>query len=61
LTEEQVLLRTRFGSWRRADRAARRGDRSTRRVPEDIRQLLASHDVLALPFPAEHGGFGADL
>src|SRR6185436_7267821 len=28
---------------------------------EDVRQLLADNEVLALPFPAEHGGVGADL
>jgi alkylation response protein AidB-like acyl-CoA dehydrogenase len=29
--------------------------------PRDIVELLASQDVLALPFPEEHGGLGADL
>ncbi|MFP5343209.1 MAG: acyl-CoA dehydrogenase family protein [Candidatus Limnocylindria bacterium] len=29
--------------------------------PEDMRRLLADHDILALPFPTEHGGVGADL
>ncbi|HYH92146.1 MAG TPA: acyl-CoA dehydrogenase family protein [Candidatus Saccharimonadales bacterium] len=29
--------------------------------PEDLRQLLASHDILALPFPEEHGGLGGEL
>ena len=29
--------------------------------PQDIRQLLAAQDVLALPFPTEHGGMDADL
>ena len=33
----------------------------TGEFPEDIRQLLASQDVLALPYPVEHGGLGADL
>ena len=33
----------------------------TAEFPEDIRRLLASQDVLALPFPVEHGGLGADL
>jgi alkylation response protein AidB-like acyl-CoA dehydrogenase len=29
--------------------------------PTDIVELLASHDILALPFPEEHGGLGGDL
>ena len=62
LTEEQVLLRDtlrQLADERIAPRAAdidRTGE-----FPEDIRQLLAEHDVLALPFPEEYGGVGADL
>lgn len=62
LTEEQVLLRDTLRELA-ADRIAPRAaeiDRSGE-FPEDIRQLLASQDVLALPFPPEHGGLGADL
>jgi alkylation response protein AidB-like acyl-CoA dehydrogenase len=62
LTEEQVLLRDtlhQLADERIAPRAAEI-DRSGE-FPEDIRQLLASHDVLALPFPEEYGGVGADL
>jgi alkylation response protein AidB-like acyl-CoA dehydrogenase len=62
LTEEQVLLRDairELAHERIAPRAAEI-DRSGE-FPEDIRQLLAEHDVLALPYPAEHGGIGADL
>jgi alkylation response protein AidB-like acyl-CoA dehydrogenase len=62
LTEEQVLLRDTLRSLadeRIAPRAAEI-DR-TGEFPEDVRRLLASHDVLALPFPEEHGGVGADL
>ena len=33
----------------------------TAEFPQDIRELLAQQDILALPFPAEHGGIGADL
>ena len=29
--------------------------------PWDVVELLAQHDVLALPYPVEHGGLGADL
>jgi alkylation response protein AidB-like acyl-CoA dehydrogenase len=62
LTEEQVLLRDTLRTLA-AERIAPRAaeiDKSGE-FPEDIRQLLASHDVLALPYPVEHGGLGADL
>ena len=62
LTEEQVLLRDTIRALadeRIAPRAAEI-DRSGE-FPEDIRQLLASQDVLALPFPEEYGGVGVDL
>jgi len=29
--------------------------------PQDLRRLLATHDILALPFPEEHGGLGGEL
>ncbi|HEX5590845.1 MAG TPA: acyl-CoA dehydrogenase family protein [Candidatus Limnocylindrales bacterium] len=62
LTDDQVLLRDtlrQLADERIAPRAADI-DRSGE-FPEDIRQLLAQQDVLALPFPAEHGGIGGDL
>ena len=62
LTEEQVLLRDtihQLAEERIAPRAAE-VDR-TGEFPEDIRQLLADYEVLALPFPTEYGGVGADL
>jgi len=62
LTEEQVLLRDtiqQLAEERIAPRAAEI-DRSGE-FPEDIRQLLAAQDVLALPFPEQYGGVGADL
>ena len=62
LSEEQVLLRDtirQLAFERIAPRAADI-DRSGE-FPEDIRQLLAEQDVLALPYPAEHGGLEADL
>ena len=62
LSQEQVLLRDTLRALadeRIAPRAAEI-DKSAE-FPEDIRQLLASHDVLALPYPVEHGGLGADL
>src|SRR5829696_2310762 len=62
LTEEQVLLRDtvrQLADERIAPRAAEID--STGEFPEDIRQLLAKQDVLALPFPEQYGGVGADL
>ncbi len=62
LTEEQELLRDAVRTLaveRVAPRAAEI-DR-TGEFPEDLRQLLAAQDILALPFPAEHGGLGVDL
>jgi alkylation response protein AidB-like acyl-CoA dehydrogenase len=62
LTEEQLLLREAvrvLADERVAPRAAaidREGE-----FPQDIRQLLAEHDVFAIPFSERHGGLGADL
>jgi alkylation response protein AidB-like acyl-CoA dehydrogenase len=62
LTEEHEMLRDAvrvLADERVAPRAAdidRTGE-----FPEDLRQLLASHDILALPFPAVHGGLGGEL
>jgi alkylation response protein AidB-like acyl-CoA dehydrogenase len=33
----------------------------TGEFPEDLRKLLATHDILALPFPERHGGLGGEL
>src|SRR4051812_3547748 len=62
LTEEQVLLRDAvriLADERVAPRAAEI-DRSGE-FPQDLRELLASQDILALPFPAAYGGLDADL
>jgi alkylation response protein AidB-like acyl-CoA dehydrogenase len=62
LTDDQVLLRDAvrdLADARIAPRAAEI-DRSAE-FPDDIRWLLAEHDVLALPFPVEHGGVGGSL
>ncbi|MEX2183094.1 MAG: acyl-CoA dehydrogenase family protein [Chloroflexota bacterium] len=62
LTEEQAMLRDAvrvLADERVAPRAAE-VDR-TGEFPEDLRRLLADHDILALPFPEAHGGMGADL
>jgi alkylation response protein AidB-like acyl-CoA dehydrogenase len=62
LSEDQQLLRDavrQLADERVAPRAAEI-DR-TAEFPEDLRQLLAAQDILALPFPAEHGGLGGEL
>jgi len=62
LTEEHLLLRDAvrtLATERIAPRAAEI-DRSGE-FPQDIRELLAAHDILALPFPEQYGGIGADL
>jgi alkylation response protein AidB-like acyl-CoA dehydrogenase len=62
LTEEQALLRDAvrtLADERVAPRAAEI-DRSGE-FPQDLRELLAQQDILALPFPAELGGLGGDL
>jgi alkylation response protein AidB-like acyl-CoA dehydrogenase len=62
LTEEQTLLRDAVrvvADDLVAPRAAEI-DR-TGEFPQDLRQLLAAQDILALPFPVEHGGLGGEL
>jgi alkylation response protein AidB-like acyl-CoA dehydrogenase len=62
LTEEQQLLRDAVATLadeRVAPRAAEI-DR-TGEFPEDLRQLLAAQDILALPFPEAYGGLGGEL
>ena len=62
LTEEQILLRDavrELADDRIAPRAAEI-DR-TSEWPEDVRQILATHDIFAIPFAEEFGGLGADL
>jgi alkylation response protein AidB-like acyl-CoA dehydrogenase len=62
LTEEQALLRDAvriLATERIAPRAAEI-DRSAE-FPEDVRALLADHDIFAIPFAEAHGGLGSDL
>jgi alkylation response protein AidB-like acyl-CoA dehydrogenase len=62
LTEEHEMLRGAvrvLADEQVAPRAAEI-DR-TAEFPEDLRRLLADHDILALPFPEEHGGLGGEL
>ena len=62
LTEEQALLRdaVRTLADERVGPRAAEIDRSGE-FPQDLRELLAQQDILALPFPAEYGGLGGDL
>ncbi|HUP55385.1 MAG TPA: acyl-CoA dehydrogenase family protein [Methylomirabilota bacterium] len=62
LTEEHEMLRDAvrvLADERVAPRAADI-DRDAE-FPQDLRQLLADQDILALPFPEEHGGLGGEL
>jgi alkylation response protein AidB-like acyl-CoA dehydrogenase len=62
LTEEQVMLQEAvrvLADERIAPRAAEI-DR-TAEFPWDVKDLLASHDILGLPFPVEYGGLGGEL
>jgi alkylation response protein AidB-like acyl-CoA dehydrogenase len=62
LSEEQRLLRDAvrvLADERIAPRAAEIDRTAT--WPEDVRRLLADHDIFAIPFEERHGGLGADL
>ena len=62
LTDEHEMLRDAvrvLADERVAPRAAEID--KTGEFPEDMRRLLADHDILALPFPTEHGGLGGEL
>jgi len=62
LTDDQAALRDAvrvLTDDRIAPRAAEI-DRSAE-FPWDVKELLASHDVLSLPFPEAYGGLGGDL
>jgi alkylation response protein AidB-like acyl-CoA dehydrogenase len=61
-TDEQLALRdavAELADGPVATRAAEIDEKAE--FPWDMVELLAKHDVLALPFPAEHGGLGGDL
>ncbi|MDQ3938614.1 MAG: acyl-CoA dehydrogenase family protein [Chloroflexota bacterium] len=62
LSEEHVALRDavrQLADERIAPRAAQID--ATGEFPWDMVQLLAEHDVLALPLPPEYGGLGGDM
>ena len=62
LTEEQAALRDavrELADERVAPRATEIDAKAE--FPWDIVELLAKHDILALPYPAEYGGLGGDM
>ena len=62
LTDEQTALReavAELADGPVAKRAAEIDEKAE--FPWDMVELLAKHDILALPFPEEHGGLGGDL
>ena len=62
LTEDQLMLRDAvrvLADEKVAPRAAE-VDR-TAEFPWDLKELLATHDILALPFAEEYGGLGGEL
>jgi alkylation response protein AidB-like acyl-CoA dehydrogenase len=62
LTEEHEMLRDAVRVLADEQVAPRAADIDrSGEFPEDLRQLLASHDILALPFPTAHGGLGGEL
>jgi alkylation response protein AidB-like acyl-CoA dehydrogenase len=62
LTDDQVALRDAVRELAREKVAPRAAEIDrTSEFPDDLRRLLAAQDILALPFPAAHGGLDADL
>ena len=62
LTDDQQMLRDAvrvLADDRIAPRAAEID--KTAEFPQDVRELLAAHDILALPFPEAYGGLGGEL
>jgi len=62
ITEDQAALRdaVRVLADERIGPRAAEIDR-TAEFPWDVKELLASHDILALPYPEAYGGLGGDL
>jgi alkylation response protein AidB-like acyl-CoA dehydrogenase len=61
-TEEQLALRDAVAELADGPVAARAAEIDQQaEFPWDMVELLAKHDVLALPFPAEYGGLGGEL
>ena len=62
LTDEQAALRDAVAELANEQIAPKAADIDAKaEFPWEMVELLAQHDVLALPFPAEHGGLGGDL
>jgi len=62
LTEDQILLRDAVRELALEQVSPRAADIDRAgEWPDDVRQLLARHDVFAIPFAERHGGLGADL
>jgi alkylation response protein AidB-like acyl-CoA dehydrogenase len=62
LTEEQLMLRDAVRVLADEQIAARAAEIDrTAEFPQDVRELLAAHDILALPFPTAFGGLGGEL
>jgi alkylation response protein AidB-like acyl-CoA dehydrogenase len=62
LSEEQLMLRdaVRVLADEKIGPRAAEIDR-TGEFPWDVKELLASHDILGLPFPTRYGGLGGEL
>jgi alkylation response protein AidB-like acyl-CoA dehydrogenase len=62
LTEEQSMLRDAVRVLADEQIAARAAEIDrTAEFPWDVKELLASHDILGLPFPEAYGGLGGQL
>ncbi|MEA2677837.1 MAG: hypothetical protein QOJ81_1978, partial [Chloroflexota bacterium] len=62
LNEEQQALRAAVRELAEAKIAPRAAEIDAKgEFPHDIVELLAQHDMLAVPFPVEYGGLGADM
>jgi alkylation response protein AidB-like acyl-CoA dehydrogenase len=62
LTETQILLRDAVRVLADEQVAPRAADIDRDgQWPDDIRRLLAAHDIFRIPFAERHGGLGADL
>ena len=62
LTNDQAALRDAVRELARDKVAPRAAEiDATGEFPTDMVELLAAHDILALPYPTEYGGLGGDM
>ncbi len=62
LNEEQLALRDAVRELAEGKIGPRAKDiDATAEFPWDVVEVLAQHDIFALPYPAEYGGLGADM